>query len=220
MTWFCSIWLGSLKVIDGFGPDTPASELVDTVEETSFYILYLAAGAAVTSYVQVACFTLAAQRQSLRIRKLYFQALVRQEMAWYDTHKTGALSSRISSDIPQIQEALGDKVGSFLQFLGMFLAGFIVGFVYGWKLTLVIVAIAPLIGIGTSLLLFLSSCKRLRSSRFAFLVLVIHTHSTHALHTHVHTHSTHVHTYSHTPPTLYTHTPTLYTLACVQVVQS
>lgn len=70
-------------------------------------------------------FTLSAQRQSLRIRKMYFNALVRQEMAWYDRHKTGALSSRISSDVPKIQEALGDKVGSFFQFLGMFLGAYL-----------------------------------------------------------------------------------------------
>ncbi|EGD76002.1 multidrug resistance protein [Salpingoeca rosetta] len=139
-------------VIDSFGADADPADLIDSVAQTSLYILYLACGAAVTSYFQVACFTLSAQRQSLRIRKLYFKALVRQEMAWYDQHKTGALSSRISSDVPQIQEALGDKVGSFLQFLGMFLAGFIVGFIYGWKMTLVIIGMAPLIGIGGALM--------------------------------------------------------------------
>lgn len=108
------------QVIDSFGPTTTPDELVDEVAGTSLYIVYLACGAAVTSYFQVACFTLSAQRQSLRIRQMYFKSLVRQEMSWYDQHKTGALSSRISSDVPQIQEALGDKVGSFLQFLGMF----------------------------------------------------------------------------------------------------
>eukprot|EP00043_Microstomoeca_roanoka_P013304 m.130297 g.130297 ORF g.130297 m.130297 type:complete len:1336 (+) comp15719_c0_seq1:159-4166(+) len=145
-------------VIDSFGTggnktqEEINQELVDNVAQTSLYILYLACAAAFTSYFQVAMFTLSAQRQSLRIRKLYFKALVRQEMAWYDKQKTGALSTRISSDIPKIQEALGDKVGSFLQFFGMFLAGIIVGFVYGWKLTLVILAMGPLIGIGGALM--------------------------------------------------------------------
>ncbi|EGD72703.1 ATP-binding cassette transporter subfamily B member 1 [Salpingoeca rosetta] len=139
-------------VIDSFSATADQSKLLDSVGDTAKIILYLACAGAVTAYVQVAAFTLAAERQSLRIRKLYFKALVRQEMAWYDQQKTGALSSRISSDVPQIQEALGDKVASFLQFLGMFLAGYVVGFVYGWKLTLVTTGMVPLIAIGSAIM--------------------------------------------------------------------
>ena len=41
---------------------------------------------------------------------------------------------------------MGDKVGSFLQFMGMFFVGFGIGFAYGWKLTLVVLSIVPLLG--------------------------------------------------------------------------
>lgn len=69
-------------------------------------------------------------------------------MAWYDAQATGALATRISSDIPLIQEALGDKVGTFVQFAAQFIAGFGLGFSFGWKLTLVIVAVVPLLTLG------------------------------------------------------------------------
>eukprot|EP00049_Salpingoeca_infusionum_P008659 m.143059 g.143059 ORF g.143059 m.143059 type:complete len:1275 (+) comp14078_c0_seq2:641-4465(+) len=139
-------------IIDDFGAAFDPATLVDTVSDTALLIVYLACGAAVTSYFQVSMFTLTAQRQALRIRREYFRALFRQEIAWYDTQKSGALSTRFSSDVPQIQEALADKVGSFLQFFGMFVAGMIVGFVYGWKLALVILAISPLMGIGGAIM--------------------------------------------------------------------
>jgi ABC-type multidrug transport system fused ATPase/permease subunit len=122
------------------------------VTESAIIILYLGTAAFVASYLQVTFFTLTAQRQALRIRRLYFTALVRQEMAWFDQQATGALSSRISSDIPKIQDAIGDKVASFLQFTGMFIAGFAVGFAYGWQLTLVILAITPIMGLGGALM--------------------------------------------------------------------
>ena len=43
----------------------------------------------------------------------------------------------------KIQEGIGDKVGTFLQWFSSFVTGFVIGFVYGWKLTLVILAVSP-----------------------------------------------------------------------------
>ena len=68
--------------------------------------------------LQVACFTLTAQRQALRIRRRFFRALVSQDMTWFDQQNSGALAVSISQDIPKIQEAIGDKFGAFIQFMG------------------------------------------------------------------------------------------------------
>ena len=54
------------------------------------------------------------------------------------------------SDISKISEGIGDKVGMFFQAIATFFAGFIVGFIRGWKLTLVIMAISPILGISTA----------------------------------------------------------------------
>lgn len=123
-------------------------ELIDGVARAALNITYLAIASAILSYFQVAMFTLTGQRQALRIRHMYFKALLSQDMSWYDKQLTGALSTRISSDIPKIQDAIGDKVGGFLQFFGMFVGGFGVGFGYSWKLTLVILSVVPLMIIG------------------------------------------------------------------------
>lgn len=50
----------------------------------------------------------------------------------------------------------------FLQRFTTFVCGFCIGFVKGWKLTLVIVAASPLIGVGAGLmaLVRLDSCLR------------------------------------------------------------
>jgi ABC-type multidrug transport system fused ATPase/permease subunit len=137
-----SIIFGSL--LDDFNAADTAS-LTRNVSKTAAYLVYVAIAVFVASYFQVMCFVVAAQRQSARIRVAYFSALLRQEMGWYDEQETGALTARIGDDVAKIQEAIGDKVGNYLQFMSMFVAGMIVAFVYGWRLALVILSVLPLL---------------------------------------------------------------------------
>ena len=51
------------------------------------------------------------------------------------------------SDVDQIEAGIGDKLSLFFQQIFAFLCGFIVGFIYGWELTLVILAVSPLLAI-------------------------------------------------------------------------
>lgn len=54
------------------------------------------------------------------------------------------------SDVNKINEAIADQVAIFIQRLTTFVCGFLLGFVSGWKLTLVIIAVSPLIGVGAA----------------------------------------------------------------------
>ena len=49
-------------------------------------------------------FTVAAERLTLRMRGMAFEAMLRQEIAWFDRpeNQTGALCSRLSSDASSI----------------------------------------------------------------------------------------------------------------------
>lgn len=133
------------KILDGFDINN-SDKLVSNVADACQWMAILGAISFAVSYGQVACFVMTSQRQGKVIRYKYFRALLCQEMGWYDSQTTGALTSRISEDVTKIQEALGDKVGSFLQFHSMFFTGFIIGFIYGWKLAFVILSVAPLLG--------------------------------------------------------------------------
>lgn len=56
-----------------------------------------------------------------------------------------------SSDVNKINEAIADQVAIFIQRITTFVCGFLLGFVSGWKLTLVIIAVSPLLGVGAAL---------------------------------------------------------------------
>jgi len=67
------------------------------------------------------------------------------------------------SDVDQIERGIGDKLALFFQYTAAFFAGFIVGFIYGWKLTLVILSVSPLLAICGGLM---ARVLRLLSSKF------------------------------------------------------
>uniref|UniRef100_A0A8C7L613 Bile salt export pump n=1 Tax=Oncorhynchus kisutch TaxID=8019 RepID=A0A8C7L613_ONCKI len=93
-----------------------------------------------------------AARQIQIIRKMYFRKVMRMEIGWFDCNSTGELNTRMSDDINKINDAIADQVSIFIQRFTTFVCGFAMGFVKGWKLTLVIIAASPLIGVGAALM--------------------------------------------------------------------
>ncbi|XP_075685519.1 bile salt export pump-like [Rhinoderma darwinii] len=123
-------------------------------EMTRFASYYAGIGCSVLllGYMQICFWVTAAARQIQRIRKLYFRKVMRMEIGWFDCTSVGELNTRMSDDINKINDAIADQVGIFIQRFTTFLCGFLLGFVNGWKLTLVIIAVSPLIGVGAALM--------------------------------------------------------------------
>ncbi|KAM6152196.1 ATP-dependent translocase ABCB1-like [Erethizon dorsatum] len=122
-------------------------------EEMTTYAYYytgIGAGVLIAAYIQVSFWCLAAGRQIHKIRKQFFHAIMKQEISWFDVHDVGELNTRLTDDISKINEGIGDKIGMLVQSLATFLAGFIVGFTRGWKLTLVILTVSPVLGLSAA----------------------------------------------------------------------
>lgn len=62
------------------------------------------------------------------------------------------LLSLASSDVNKINEAIADQMALFIQRMTTSICGFLIGFYRGWKLTLVILSVSPLIGIGAAII--------------------------------------------------------------------
>uniref|UniRef100_A0A8C7VH28 ATP-binding cassette sub-family B member 5 n=1 Tax=Oncorhynchus mykiss TaxID=8022 RepID=A0A8C7VH28_ONCMY len=111
----------------------------------AYYFVGIGCAVFLLGTFQVMLFLLTATKQTKRIREKYFHAILHQQMSWFDTHQIGVLNVRLTDDINTINEGLGDKICVFVQFFCTFLSGFIIGFIFGWKLTLVILAVSPLL---------------------------------------------------------------------------
>ncbi|XP_068612440.1 bile salt export pump [Brachionichthys hirsutus] len=118
----------------------------------AFYYAGIAAAVFLLGYFQISLWVSAAASQIQLIRKMYFSKVMRMEIGWFDCTSVGELNTRMSDDINKINDAIADQVAIFLQRFTTFVCGFCIGFVKGWKLTLVIVAASPLIGVGAGLM--------------------------------------------------------------------
>ncbi|XP_025895227.1 phosphatidylcholine translocator ABCB4-like isoform X2 [Nothoprocta perdicaria] len=127
------------------------TKLEDDMTRYAYYYSGIAAGVLIAAYVQTSFWTLAAGRQVKKIRKQFFHAIMRQEIGWFDVNDVGELNTRLIDDVAKINEGIGDKIGLLVQSLTTFITGFIVGLIRGWKLTLVILAVSPVLGLSAAL---------------------------------------------------------------------
>ncbi|XP_055758973.1 ATP-dependent translocase ABCB1-like [Salvelinus fontinalis] len=123
----------------------PGVDIQALMTRHAYYFIGIGCAVFLLGTFQVMLFLLTATKQTKRIREKYFHAILHQQMSWFDTHQIGVLNVRLTDDINTINEGLGDKICVFVQFFCTFLSGFIIGFIFGWKLTLVILAVSPLL---------------------------------------------------------------------------
>uniref|UniRef100_A0A8B9KNL5 Bile salt export pump n=1 Tax=Astyanax mexicanus TaxID=7994 RepID=A0A8B9KNL5_ASTMX len=114
----------------------------------AYYYVGIGSGVFILGYLQISLWVTSAARQIQIIRRLYFGKVMRMEIGWFDCNSVGELNTRMSDDINKINDAIADQVSIFIQRFTTFVCGFLMGFVRGWKLTLVIISVSPLIGVG------------------------------------------------------------------------
>nr|XP_033787111.1 ATP-dependent translocase ABCB1 [Geotrypetes seraphini] len=141
----------SLEEIEGSILEDQMTKLEDRMTRFSYCYSGIGFVALLAAYVQISFWTLAAGRQIRKIRREFFHAVLRQEIGWFDINDAGELNTRLTDDVSKINEGIGDKISMLLQSLSTFLTGFIVGFTQGWKLTLVILAISPVMGLSAAI---------------------------------------------------------------------
>lgn len=130
-------------LINSFGSSDP-SHVVHEVSKVSLRFLYLAIASGIASFLQVTCWIVTGERQAERIRRLYLKTILRQDIAFFDTETTtGEVIGRMSGDTILIQDAMGEKVGKFIQLMSTFIGGFAIAFARGWLLSLVLLTCIP-----------------------------------------------------------------------------
>lgn len=67
-----------------------------------------------------------------RLRSKFLQAILRQDVGWYDTKASNDFASRITEDLNKIQDGIGEKIGMFTFSMSSFLASMVNAFVHGW----------------------------------------------------------------------------------------
>jgi ATP-binding cassette subfamily B (MDR/TAP) protein 1 len=97
------------------------------VQKQVYYLIGIGCGSILLGYLQVAFWSMAAERQTHAIRRKFFRAILHKEIAYFDTHKAGELNTQLTDDINKIHDGIGDKLGTTAQFLSTFITGFAIG---------------------------------------------------------------------------------------------
>ena len=97
----------------------------------------------ITQFLQTATMTSFAANQTKYLREIYFKALIRQPIAFFDAEDQGALASSVMESTLVIQDGIGEKFALAVQFTCSFVFGLIVALYYCWKLALLICGIVP-----------------------------------------------------------------------------
>lgn len=134
------------ELVDTFGEAT--GNFVDDVNQIALYFVYLACATLVASFFEVAMFSWAGIRQVGRLRQEYLEAALRQDITYYDTEGTsGDVLSALNDDCNQVQNAIGFKVGNVIHHIVTFFVAIGISLYRGWQLTLVMIALTPLIAV-------------------------------------------------------------------------
>ncbi|VDM75530.1 unnamed protein product, partial [Strongylus vulgaris] len=96
-------------------------------------------GMPLMSIIMAICFLTVCENLVNQLRREFFKAIMRQDITWFDKNHSGTLATKLF----EVKEGTGDKLGLMIQFVAQFFGGFIVAFTYDWKLTLIMMSLAP-----------------------------------------------------------------------------
>ncbi|TYZ68214.1 hypothetical protein PybrP1_010011, partial [[Pythium] brassicae (nom. inval.)] len=119
----------------------------------SIAFLVLAATYAGSIVVQNYSFAVVSERLTRRVRSRMFRAMLRQEIGWFDLgeNTSGALTTRLATDCAILQSMTSDALNRTFVTAMTLSIGFSIAFYHSWQMTLVLLAIFPVIGVAMKL---------------------------------------------------------------------
>jgi len=98
------------------------------------------------------------------LKRKWFEAVVRQDMAYFDLQDVSGTATMISTSGAKFKKGVSSKLGSGVQFGCTVLAGFALAFYASWKVTLTVLATVPVMASMTGWVLKLNQSKSARDN--------------------------------------------------------
>ena len=94
-------------------------------------------------FLSIFFWSLIGNRSIYKLKKNYFTIILRQEQAWFDSNNPLEISTKVNSQLEDIEQGLGDRVGVLLILISQCIAGFVFGYISSWKLSLTMCSVLP-----------------------------------------------------------------------------
>lgn len=120
---------------------------LENINSVAFTLLILFIIQSVSSFFRVVLFTNVTENALKDLRNAAFERLVYMPMDFFNKNKVGELTSRIASDITQIQEVLRTTIAEFFRQIVIIAGSVALIFYMSWKLALIMLATVPVMAI-------------------------------------------------------------------------
>ncbi len=124
-----------------------ATELIDFAA-LGLVVLFAALG--LLTALRVYLFDVAGERVVADLREQLYSSLVRQEVAFFDSRRTGELINRLSADTSLIQDAVTTDASMVLRFGVTLIGSLAIMTIASWRLTLVMLLVVPFVAVGAT----------------------------------------------------------------------
>lgn len=94
-------------------------------------------------WLHCVCWSLFGERVVRRLRYRYLSALLRQDLAYFDTLPPGYIAARLDADLTTVQAGTSEKVGIVVQSVSYFVAAYVVAFLKDAKLAGILISLVP-----------------------------------------------------------------------------
>jgi ATP-binding cassette, subfamily B (MDR/TAP), member 1 len=126
------------------GASTDSADFMDSVRQQAFAFMALGAVILLSMTMQSFLAEMAAAEMSLALKYDWFRALLRQDLAYYDSVDVSGQGTMITINANKYRKGVGKKLSLGIQFLVTFVGSLAYSLYSSWHVTLVIVAIGPL----------------------------------------------------------------------------
>lgn len=131
------------KVFEELSADASSEEFLDNIRTMAYTFMVMGALVFVFMTLQSTCFETMATEMTISLKKDWFDALLRQDMAYHDIKDVSKAATTISANAAKYHKGLGRKLGEGIQFTITIFGGFAYAFYVSWRTSLIILAALP-----------------------------------------------------------------------------
>jgi ATP-binding cassette, subfamily B (MDR/TAP), member 1 len=137
---------------------------LQSVRELAYKFLGVGVYALVAALIQSWSFEYTAFYASTNFRKKWFEALLRQDTAFFDIYDAGGIANQVGPSATKYRRGIGRKFGEGIQFFTTGVGGIIYAFYSSWKVAFVVLAVVPFVSFSALMVLQLNQTKGSRAA--------------------------------------------------------
>jgi ATP-binding cassette subfamily B (MDR/TAP) protein 1 len=153
-------WLFSSSFSDIAG----AANGLSQIRELAYTFLIVGVYALAMALLQTGCLETVAIRSTRSFRMQWFNALLRQDPAFYDVYDISGMAASIQPNSNKFQRGTGRKLGEGIQFFTTFVGGIGYSFYASWRVAFVILGVLPFVSLAALAVMSINQTKGSRAS--------------------------------------------------------